>query len=156
MQEVARRLTVSHSGVQRLRDRFALTGSVAERRPAGRSGPTARQQDRLIVLTSLRNRTAATAALLRSDLRVAVNVSDQTICNRLHESNLGSTRPSSRPSLVQAHCAAFLAWSARHLPWTRQQWARLLFTDESPLTCPSTTREFESVDVKESASMAHA
>lgn len=69
----------------------------------------ARPIKKCIVLTALRNRTATTS-VLRGELRAAsnVNVSSLTIRNRLHESNIRSTRPSSRPSLVQAHCAAGL------------------------------------------------
>ena len=54
--EIARRLAVSHSVIQRLRERFSNTGSVAERRHAGQPGSTTRQQDRVIALTSLRNK----------------------------------------------------------------------------------------------------
>ena len=56
MLEVARRLAMSHSVIQRPRDRFANTGSVAERRHAGQPGSTTRHQDRVIALTSLRNK----------------------------------------------------------------------------------------------------
>lgn len=132
LREVARRLAVSLSVIQRLRDRFANTGSVREPRRSGRPRMTTRQQDRYIVLTALRNRTV-TATTLRGQLRTAsnVNVSDQTIRNRLHEANLRSRRPVVRCPLTQAHRAARLAWARRHLRWPRQQWSRVLFTDES-------------------------
>lgn len=132
LREVARRLAVAHSVIQTLRDRYSETGSVTERRRSGRPRSTTRQQDRFVVLSALRQRTA-TANALRTQLRAASNVtvSDQTIRNRLREANLRSRRPAVRPVLTRAHRAARLAWARRHLPWTRQQWARVLFTDES-------------------------
>ncbi|WP_353803995.1 hypothetical protein, partial [Acinetobacter baumannii] len=70
---------------------------------------------------------------MRRQLHAAsnVNVSDQTIRNRLHEANLRSRRPAVRPLLTPAHRAAPLAWARRHLVRTRQHWSRMLFTDES-------------------------
>ena len=95
----------------------------------GRPPASARQPDRFVVLTSLRDRTT-TASASRTQLRTAsnANVGDQTICNRLHE------RPAVRPWLTQASHAACLVWVRRRLVWTRQQWSRVLFTDESRFT----------------------
>ena len=135
LREVGNRLGVTHSVIQRLRDRFNNTGSVQEPRRSGRPRLTTRRQDHFVVLSSLRSRTA-TANTLRGQLRAASNitVSDQTIRNRLHEANLRSRRPAVRPPLTPAHRAARLAWARRHLAWTRQQWSRVLFTDESRFT----------------------
>lgn len=135
IREVARRLAVTHSVIQRLRDRFINTGTVEEVRRSGRPRITNVQQDRYVLLMALRDRTA-TANAIRAQLRATSNVtvSDQTIRNRLHEANLHSRRPAVRPRLTQVHRAARLAWSRRHLAWTRQQWSMVLFTDESRFT----------------------
>ena len=132
VREVGRRLAVSHSVIQTLRDRHAETGSVAERRRPGRPRSTTRQQDRFLVVSALRQRTV-TANTLSRQLRTAGNVviSDQTVRNRLREANLHSRRPAVRLVLTQAHRAARLAWARRHLQWTREQWATVLFSDES-------------------------
>lgn len=123
---------MSHSVVQRLRERFNNTGSVQEPRRSGRPRVTTARQDHFITLSALRMR-SATANTIRRQLHAAsnVNVSDQTIRNRLHEANLRSRRPAVRPLLTPAHRAARLAWARRHLVWTRQHWSRVLFTDES-------------------------
>src|ERR1700729_1374980 len=135
IREIARRLAVNQSVIQRLRDRFINTGTVEEARRPGRPRITNVQQDRYVVLMALRDRTA-TANAMRIQLRATtnVNLSDQTIRNRLHEANLHSRRPAVRPRLTVVHRAARLAWSRRHLAWTRQQWSRVLFTDESRFT----------------------
>ncbi|KAK7105538.1 hypothetical protein V1264_016903 [Littorina saxatilis] len=135
VREVGRRLQVTHSVIQRLRDRFNNTGSVQEPRGAARTRMTTWREDRYVIVSALRNRTA-TANTLRGQVRTATNilVSDQTVRNRLHEVNMRSRRRAVRPPLTRAHRAARLAWTRRHLAWTRQQWSRELFSDESRYT----------------------
>ncbi|KAK7096008.1 hypothetical protein V1264_005356 [Littorina saxatilis] len=135
VREVGRRLQVTHSVIQRLRDRFNNTGSVQEPREAARTRMTTWREDRYVIVSALRNRTA-TANTLRGQVRTATNilVSDQTVRNRLHEVNMRSRRRAVRPPLTRAHRAARLAWTRRHLAWTRQQWSSELFSDESCYT----------------------
>ena len=63
-----------------------------------------------------------------------MNVSDQTIRNRLHDVNLRSRRAAVRIPLTRIHRRNRLAWAKRHVNWTRQQWARVIFSDESRFT----------------------
>ena len=62
-----------------------------------------------------------------------INISQQTIRNRLHGFNLRSRRPAVRPRLTPAHRAARRAFCRRHVRWTRQQWSQV-FSDESRFT----------------------
>ena len=68
--EVARRLEVSHSVIQRLYQRFLETGAVQERRHSGRPRVTSRQEDHYLVISSLRERSAISVTL-RGQLRDA-------------------------------------------------------------------------------------
>ena len=135
VREVARRLAVSHSVIVRLRERVAATGTTDERRRSGRPRCTSRRQDRAIVRVALRTRTS-TARQIRQQIVNPGNVgiSDQTIRNRLRENGLHSRRPVVRVPLTEAHRTARRDWSGQHLRWTRQQWATVLFTDESRFT----------------------
>lgn len=135
VREVGRRLAVSHSVIIRLRDRVAATGTTQERRGRGRHRCTTRRQDRLIVLTALRNRTRTARRIRQHVVNPGnVGISDQTIRNRLRESGIISGRPVVRVPLTRAHRIARRAWSAQHARWTRQQWSTVLFTDESRFT----------------------
>ena len=122
LREIARRLEVSLSVIQRLRDRWRNTGSVAERHRSGRPRITTRRQDRSVVLSCLRNR-AAPAQSLRGELLAAgnVDVSDQTIRNRLREAGLRSRCPAVRPPLTPDHRVRRRTWAALHRRWTRNQ-----------------------------------
>ena len=119
---------------------------------------TTRKQDRSVIPTSLRDR-AATARALRTQLWTAsnVNLSDQTICNQLHEANFHSRWPAVWPCLTQANCDACLAWTLGHLAWAKQQRSRYRWVTVHTVLhgspCPSMMEEFLFGDVQESASM---
>ena len=98
----------------------------------GRPKCTTRRQDLFIRTTALRRRTT-NATRLKTELRTAanINVSQQTIRNRLYSFNLRSRAAAVRIPLTQAHCRARFAWCRLHKPWTRQLWGQVLFIDES-------------------------
>ena len=91
---VAANFGVSQSVVSRLYQKYQQTGEVAERRGRGRTRATSRADDRHVVMESLRSRTLS-APKLRQELRNmrGVNVSVQTIRNRLYERGLSARRP---------------------------------------------------------------
>lgn len=135
LREIGTRLGVTHSVIQRLRTRFLTTGLTTEAPRSGRPRITTRRQDRMVVLNARRH-PFINSTQLRADLRAAanLNVSNQTIRNRLHEANIHSRRPAVGPILTQAHRRARTAWCRTHQHWTRQQWSQVLFTDESRFT----------------------
>ena len=108
-----------------LRKRFQQTGGMADRRRPGRSTVTNPRTDRLIKLTHLRRgfQTATSSARQYS-------ISKQIVLRRLRQA-----RQPIRPRglyvgkvLTASHR---LQWAQRHFRSGRQQWARVLFSDES-------------------------
>ena len=91
---MAENFGVSQSVVSRLYQRYQQTGEVAERHGRGRTRVTSRADDRHVVMESLRSRTLS-APKLRQELRNTrgVNVSVQTINNRLNGRGLSVIRP---------------------------------------------------------------
>lgn len=53
------------------------------------------------------------------------------VSRRLRAHGIRATRPLQRPLLLPHHRIARLQWARTHFYWTRRQWARVLFTDES-------------------------
>ena len=133
--EIARRLRVKHAVIQRLLERFQATGSTDERPRSGRPRCTNQRQDRFLHIAALRQRTT-NATRLRQEMRRAANfnISRQTVRNRLHEFGLRSRVAVVCLPLTPAHRQARRAWCRRQQRWTRQQWGRVLFTDESRFT----------------------
>ncbi|TWW77306.1 hypothetical protein D4764_12G0006960 [Takifugu flavidus] len=75
----------------------------------------------------------STARALQNDLQQAtgVNVSDQTIRNRLHEGGLMARHPVVGPVLTARHRRARLAFAIDHQNWQLRHWCPVLFTDGS-------------------------
>ena len=135
LRSVGRQLGVTQSVIWRLNNRYQQTGNVRDRARPGRPRVLTQQQEHFVVLAAWRERTA-TANDIRAQLRTAanVNVSDQTIRNRLHAANLRSRRAAVRIPLTRTHRNNRLAWSRAHVTWNRQQWSRVIFSDESRFT----------------------
>ena len=81
-------------------------------------------------MTHLRNQ-LQTAALTARSIPGLRNISPRTVRNRLRERNIRPRRPAIRPVLQRRHRVARLAWCRAHLRFTRRDWARILFSDES-------------------------
>ncbi|CAF4805054.1 unnamed protein product [Pieris macdunnoughi] len=133
MRYVGNDLGVAPSVIYRLWKRYRETGEYSRRRGQGRKRKTTRLQDRYIVNCALRNRTT-TARDLQNTLRTAtgVEISDQTVRNRLLEANLRSHRPvrAVRVLTIQ-HRQARRQFAQNHANWQLRHWRPVLFTDES-------------------------
>ena len=128
-QRVANVFGVAKSTISRLVERFNATYSVHDRSRSGRPRATTSRQDRYLCNLTLRER-RVTARALQSELRTAagVNVSDQTIRNRLRENNLRSRRPAVRTPLTVRHRRARRDWCRQHIQWTQRQWSQVVFS----------------------------
>ena len=82
------------------------------------------------------------ATTLRRDFQNAtgMRISTQTIRNLLHDAGLRSRRPAIRVPLTRYHVQMRLAWARDHVNWTLNDWAPVLFTDESRFCVDFTNR----------------
>ena len=129
---VGEALGVDHAVITRAWARFQQFGTPIRRHGGGRERATTAADDRFLVIQARRNR-CATATQLRRELQNAsgVNVSTQTIRARLHEAGLRARRPCIGIPLSRNHRRARNQWARDHVGWTRHDWRRVLFTDES-------------------------
>ena len=107
----------------------------------GRERSTNEVQDRFLLVQARRHR-FDNATTLRRDFQNAtgVRISTQTIRNRLHDAGLRSRRPAIRVPLTRYHVQMRLAWAREHVTWTQNEWAPVLFTDESRFCVDFTDR----------------
>ena len=115
---VARRFGVSPSVIFRAWRRFRDTGQCSRIAGQGRRRATIHQQDRYLVLSARRFR-RSTARSLQSDLKhgTEVQISDQTVRNQLHSSELRFWRPFVGLILTPCHCAAQRAFVREYQIW---------------------------------------
>ena len=113
----------------------AATGAVSDRPRSGRPKVTTQHEDRYIAVTVARRRFVDGPSLERM-LRQqrgtgARRISVQAVRNRVRASGFSSRKPAKKPQLSQRHRALRRQFCARHGRWNRQQWSRVLFSDES-------------------------
>lgn len=129
---VAEVLNVSQSVVSRMWNRYLVTGNASHNHGGGRRRSTTVRQDRFLVIQARRHR-FQNATSLNNDFQNAtgVQISTQTLRNRLHESGLRARRPAIRVPLTPRHVQERLLFAQNHVRWTINDWTPVLFTDES-------------------------
>ena len=139
--EVSRRFGVHRNTISALRRRYQQSGNTRDRCRSGRPCVMSLRQDTYIRVTHLRNQ-LQTAALMARSIPGLRNISPRTVRNRLHERNIRPRRPaihqvlqpstSSNPSSPTATSPCCSPCMVRpHLPFTRRDWAPILFSDKS-------------------------
>lgn len=130
--DVARAINCNVRTVRRLRQRYRETGWTADRPRSGRPRVTTPAQDRYIRTSHLRDRyrMATTTARVTPGTHNP-SISAQTVRNRLREAGLRACRPVVRQVLTRHHRQQRRLWAQTHCRWTRQDWQKVLFTDES-------------------------
>ena len=93
---------------------------------------TTHVQDRYLVHQA-RKEPTVTAPILAFRLLQThrVSVHAQTVRNRLHEANIRSRSPIRFPALGRGYRGLRLRWTQQYGQWSQEQWASVLFTDES-------------------------
>ncbi|GFT44704.1 transposable element Tcb2 transposase [Trichonephila clavipes] len=106
-------VNVSRSVVQRLWDQYQSEDSVSRRPVPGRPRATTPAEDRFLALSARRRRTTTVPQLVADHFQA----SGRRICATTRRNRL--------------------CWAREHVSWTQQQWASVLFTDESRFTMES-------------------
>ncbi|GFW87119.1 HTH_Tnp_Tc3_2 domain-containing protein [Trichonephila clavipes] len=136
--DAARRLNVSRSVVQRLWDQYQSEDSVSRRPVPGRPRATTPAEDRFLALSARRRRTTTVPQLVADHFQASGRrISATTVRNSLHNAGLYARRPVVCVPLNGRQRRNRLCWAREHVSWTQQQWASVLFTDESRFTMES-------------------
>ncbi|GFV36613.1 transposable element Tcb2 transposase [Trichonephila clavipes] len=110
-----RSLNVSRSAVHHLWNQYQTKASASRRHVPGRPGAITPAGDHFIALSALRRRISV----------------PQLVAGHL------VARPVVCVPFNRRQRSSHLSWAREHVSWTRQQWASVLFTDESRFTLES-------------------
>ncbi|GFT82759.1 transposable element Tcb2 transposase [Trichonephila clavipes] len=105
--DVAREFDIAHSVVSRLRRRYIVLSAKKEQAHHSSAGGK-----------------SVSSCLRKADL-------PKTVARRLRGGGLYARRPVVRVPLTRQHRTARLQWCREHHNWTEQNWACVLFSDES-------------------------
>ncbi|GFS53953.1 uncharacterized protein TNCV_3761731 [Trichonephila clavipes] len=135
--DAAGRLNVSRSVVQRLWDQYQSEDSVSRRPVPGRPRATTPAEDRFLALSARKKNHYCAAARCRplSSIRKKnlryYGAKSSSQCRSVCK------KTSCVRSLNGRQRRNRLCWAREHVSWTQQQWASVLFTDESRFTMES-------------------
>ncbi|GFV93755.1 transposable element Tcb1 transposase [Trichonephila clavipes] len=139
--DVAREFDIAHSVVSRLWKSFNTTGMCSRRHGRGRVRSTTPAEDRYIVLSAKRNRRTTAQQVANQFLAASgKQISRKTVARRLMGGGLYARRPVVCVPLTRQHRTARLQWCREHHIWTEQDWACVLFSDESRFSLSSDCR----------------
>jgi len=131
--DIARRFGCHERTIYRLQSRFRH-GSVKDLARSGRPRKTTPREDRYPVTSSRRERfMPATKLAQRLRHATGTRISAHTARNRLRAARFRARRPYNGVPLSANRRLLRLNWSRRYSRWLRNQWNRVVFTDESKL-----------------------
>ncbi|GFW41579.1 transposable element Tc1 transposase [Trichonephila clavipes] len=107
----------------------------------GRVRNTTPAEDRYIVLSAKRNWHTTAQQVANQFLAASgKQISRKTVARRLRGGGLYARRPVVCVPLTRQHRTARLQWCREHHNWTEQDWACILFSDESRFSLSSDCR----------------
>ncbi|GFW06308.1 transposable element Tcb2 transposase [Trichonephila clavipes] len=113
----------------------------SRRHGGGRVRSTTPAEDRYIVLSAKRNRRTTAQQVANQFLAASgKQISRKTVARRLRGGGLYARRPVVCVPLTRQHRTARLQWCREHHNWTEQDWACVLFSDESRFSLSSDCR----------------
>ncbi|CAD6189707.1 unnamed protein product [Caenorhabditis auriculariae] len=132
MMTLAGMFGVTEAGIsQFLKRQKAQDGSTNSQR-TGRPRVTDRNGDRNILKTSRTNPRLTAPAIRREVfLNSPSPPSVSTVKRRLNAAGIMGRRPVKKPLISEKNRAARVKWAKEHLNWTRQDWNKILWSDES-------------------------
>ncbi|KFM63524.1 Transposable element Tc1 transposase, partial [Stegodyphus mimosarum] len=136
--EVSDELGIAQSVISRLLQRFQDHGNVSRRYSTSRPRVTTPNEDRYLAVTAKRNRRSTASDLSRQLIKLLSNSHEPK--RLLGQIGLYARRPVRCIPLTATHYRQRLAWSREHALWTRQQWACVMFSDESRFSLQSDSR----------------
>ncbi|GFV43197.1 transposable element Tcb2 transposase [Trichonephila clavipes] len=132
---------MAHSVVSRLWKSFKTTGMCSRRHGGGRVRSTTPADNRYMVLSAKRNKRTTAQQVANQFLAASgKQISQKTVARRLRGGGLYARRPVVCVPMTRQHHTARLQWCREHHNWTEQDWACVLFSDESRFSLSSDCR----------------
>lgn len=129
---IANNFNINKSTVTRIIQRFSTIGTPVAFKSPGRLRKTTKRTDRKILKISATNPFLSSEKILGILPKEDRNkISSRTIRRRLLNAGMFSRRPTKKPLLSKKNVKARLEFAQNHVNWTIEQWARVIFSDET-------------------------
>uniref|UniRef100_A0A914E9J0 Transposase Tc1-like domain-containing protein n=1 Tax=Acrobeloides nanus TaxID=290746 RepID=A0A914E9J0_9BILA len=132
VKDVIQRFQVSKQTIWRLRKQMESEGNVKNRAKSGRPRKTTENQDRAMVRHNKKDpNRSATDSIAYANEVLGVQISKRTAQRRLKRAGLFARRPAKKPLFKKKHRKARLEFVRSHEHWTKEDWSRILWSDET-------------------------
>ncbi len=135
---IAKQLNRGKSSITGFLKRYKERDDYKRKNGSGRKRLTTDEEDKAIIRIAKKRRTVS-AKKIKIDLNL--NVTEQTLRNRLHEQDFWSHLQLKKPYVSDVNRQKRLEFSRKHLNWSLSQWKRVIWSDESPFEIRNQTRQ---------------
>ena len=112
--------------------KFKNSGSYSDNKRSGRPQKTTARDDRLIRRVAVHSPRSSFKKMRSALLAHGTDVSCKTVKRRLTKDfGLKAFKPAKKPRLTPAMKLKRLNFAKKHINWSREQWSRVIFSDES-------------------------
>ena len=142
--EIAGILRRSKSVVYRVISRFKANKTLDPKPKTGRPPMTTKQEDRMIVRMSLKDRFDTATSISRTFCeQTGKPIFRKTVFRRLNKEKLVARIPCRKPLVSKKNQKVRLDLTTEHIVWTEEQWNMVHFSDESKFNlCGSESNRF--------------
>ena len=134
---IGRELSIPRKTVDSFLNRFQQRSSVENLPRSGRPRKTSSTGDRWLKRTVL-TETKLPLQELKSICNIPVSI--RTIQRRLREDDIRKWKAVKRALLSEKHARDRLRWAREHQHWTVEEWAKVIWSDESTIKKDNDTR----------------
>ena len=128
--EIGNHLQIPHSTVSTFLKRYAERENQENLSRPGRPRKTSDADNRRLVRVA---ESETRVPLKEVSRQSGIIVSQQTIRRRLRDAGVRKWRAVKRALLTKKHAAEHLKWARAHKGWTREDWAKVVWSDESTI-----------------------
>lgn len=133
IREIASKLRLSKSTVGRIIKKNEVTGNPgAEKRGrCGRKRKTNAHDDKILLRNNVKDPQKTSQDLQRDLVSAGIQIESSTVRRRLLEVSRIARRPLKKALLTASMKLKRLAWAKKHKEWTKEDWTKVVFSDET-------------------------
>ena len=140
---ISEKMKCSKSAVHNAEVTFQNTGSYLTGKKSARPRKSTPRDDHVIRRIAVRSLMSSASKIRYALLGKGTEISRRTVSRRLVDDfGLKAYKPARKPRLTQAMKNKRLAFAKKHATRTKQQWSKVLFSDESTVQQLTTRRRY--------------
>lgn len=132
--QIADMVRLSKDTIAKIVQKYKRSGSYIPAKRSGRPSKTTSRIDRAIVSRVDQERGLSAPKVAKQlESEFSINVTPQTVRNRLHKQGLKGRVALKKPWLSAKNVKKRLKWAEEHITWTIDDWKKVIWSDETKI-----------------------